>query len=157
MPLVGSRKIASIKEKARRAIFRSVLTQYLRSSTNSGRKTASRLSRLKTDLAAQLFDRHGRGLFSQGSKKRCEQPLGVPRRSQKMGRFEQARQLGCRDHSHAFPAPPLDKNDLAVLGDLIQKPGQILASVCIGRLNSHGNLLSVQLYCTLFRGLCQIR
>lgn len=50
--------ISSMRWKARRAILRSVFTQYRRSSTNSGRKTASRRFPLKTNLAAQAIERH---------------------------------------------------------------------------------------------------
>ena len=51
--------MASIRRIRRRAVFRSLATQYFRSSRNSGWKTASRDLSGKPNLALDFFDGHG--------------------------------------------------------------------------------------------------
>src|SRR5262249_6285327 len=152
-PSNGSRTIASMMSKARRATLRSVSTQCRRSSRNSGWNTASRsflvlLFFIQTEVLSQFFQRlrlQGSGL---GPAQRFQQTLGVFRRAQKMRGLQQTNQFRDSHESHIVIAAAADDDYFPVFGHLFEKRSKIFTSIAVSCLNRHVITSLVQNYCT---------
>src|SRR5690606_24514430 len=150
--------MASTSSKHRRASFRSVSTQYRRSSRNSGWKTASRFRgasafRIKAQLRPQILDSLRCLHTSTRSLERGEQALRVARGPQQVSTLEEALELvGC-DEGDVFAATSTDQNDLAVVDRRIEEFRQVGACGGVGRFDGHrrsreGTCTAEQYRCT---------
>src|ERR1035438_2786204 len=80
IPVNGSFITASTSSRIRSAAFRSVLTQYLKSSRNSDWNTACRSTGpAKSHLPPQLVHRLRLALSASGTLQSRQQALGIPR------------------------------------------------------------------------------
>src|ERR1039458_6004440 len=138
MPANGSLITASTSSRIRRATFRSVPTQYFRSSRNSGWKTAScSTDRAKSHLPPQLVHRFRLAFRAGGALQCSQQALGIPGGAQQVCRFQQASKLLSRDQGHVLGVPAADNDYIVIVGNLVQDGSQPFPQARVCRLYRH--------------------
>src|SRR3990172_8616816 len=129
IPAKGSRRMASTRSRTRRTALRSSATQDLRSSMNSGWKTASRVFLLKAHLRPELGNRHRPPPALEGASERLEQARGIGGGAQEVGRLGEADELVGRDQSGRLPIATVDDDDFPIARDNVQERRQFLAGL----------------------------
>ena len=138
-PWKGSRITASTRSNTLIAAFRSDLTQYRRSSRNSGWKTAARLASRRTEhLSPQLSyaDRLCGPAPLRPAKGR-QQTARVPWRPQQVRGLYEPRELAGRNEGDITRASAPDNNRFLLVYNLIQNTCQVLTEAGIRRFNRH--------------------
>src|ERR1019366_10214414 len=139
IPVNGSLSTASTSSRVRSAAFRSVLTQYLKSSRNSGWNTAWRSTgRAKSHLPPQLVQRFRLAFPASGAPQCRQQPLGILRGAQQMCCLQQAGQLLGWDQRDILGVAAAHNDNVVIVGNLVKHRSQPLPQTRVGGLHRHG-------------------
>src|SRR5664280_99002 len=121
IPVNGSFITASTSSRVRSATFRSALTQYLKSSRNSGWNTAWRLTgRAKSHLPPQLVHRFRLAFSASGTLQSRQKALGILRGTQQVCCLQQAGQLFGWDQGDILGVAAAHNDNLVIVGDLVK-------------------------------------
>src|SRR5271165_5065292 len=141
MPSNGSSKMASTSSNTRSAAFRSVFTQYVRSSRNCDWKTASRSTRrIKAELPPQLLRRQPLSLALTRLMECSHQPLHVPRRTEQVRGLHQSGQFVGRNQGNILCASAPYNYNLLIVGNLVQDRSQPFSQTRVCCLHWHDEL-----------------
>src|ERR1035437_4991214 len=147
IPVNGSFSTASTSSRVRSAAFRSVLTQYLKSSRNSSWNTACRSTgRAKSHLPTQLVHRLRLTFPASGALQCRQQALGVLWGAQQVSRLQQAGQLLGWNQSAILGAAAGHNDNVVIVGHLVKDGGPPLPQTRVCSFDGHSIFLLEKAY-----------